>query len=439
MTSKLGTLAVALVCGVLTTRLIVGTAGPGAFALYTLLTAIPAMFIFLDLGSGAAVVNGVATSTDTRHDEELVTTVTTVWRIILAFALALALGDILVLVTGTWPRILGEAGRQPGAALAATACVLVFCGSVALAIWQRLLLGLGKNHLIVLLQGLQAPLNLLVVWLLVSRPAGPLTAYLALGSFIAALVVAGCGVFVAHRLTAPLLSTVRRRLPEVRRHPGTRVMDVGWPMLAQVLASPLAIGLQRYLLAQDGSEHDVAEYGVLGQVFFAVLGVIAAAGLALWPAFAQARASGRLRRGPFLLAAGFAGGTATATMLVWAVRGPLFAFITHGAIDVAGSHVLLFGAMVTTQAALYPLGMFIMDREGLRFQVMPVVLMVASTIALTLLLTPSLGVSGPLVASTVSTVLFQIIPFSAYIRRHRDRLWGGGGALSRPPATAAIR
>ena len=66
-------------------------------------------------------------------------------------------------------------------------------------------------------------------------------------------------------------------------------------------------------------------------------------------------------------------------MLVWAVRGPLFAFITHGVIAMSSGSLLLFGGMVTAQAALYPLGMFIMDREGLRFQVLPVVAWSAST------------------------------------------------------------
>ena len=65
--------------------------------------------------------------------------------------------------------------------------------------------------------------------------------------------------------------------------------------------------------------------------------------------------------------------------------------------------------------------------------------MVGLNVALTLVLTPSLGVSGPLVASTLSAVLFQVVPFSAYIRRHHDRLWGGDGAPARSPATAAIR
>jgi O-antigen/teichoic acid export membrane protein len=203
-------------------------------------------------------------------------------------------------------------------------------------------------------------------------------------------------------------------------------MDVGWPMMAQVLASPLAITLQRYLLAHDGTEQQVAEYGVLGQVFFAVMALVSAAGLALWPAYAKARHEGRLRRGPYLMAGAFGGGVLVATAVVWSVRDWLFSFITHGTIAVSSVDVLLFGVMVAVQAALYPLGMFIMDRAGLRFQVVPVAVMVVSTIGLTLVLTPSLGVSGPLVASAASALVFQVVPFCAYIHRHRDRLFGPG-------------
>ena len=435
--AKGGTLVVALVCGVVTTRLITSQAGTGAFAVYTLLTALPALLIFLDLGSGAAVVNRVATSSDPRHDDELLRTVTTVWRIILGFAVVTLVVDVVLLVTGAWTAILGEAGRLPNSSLAAATCLATFCLSIALAIWQRLLLGLQRNHVIVLVQGIQSPINLLLVWLLLHDQR--LAAFLAMGAFVAGLVVGLVGFRIAHRLTAPLLPNARARLLRLRRYPNARVMDVGWPMMAQVLASPLAITLQRYLLAHEGTEQQVAEYGVLGQVFFAVLGMVSAAGLALWPAYTRARHEGRLRRGPYLLAGAFGGGVLVATAVIWSVEDWLFAFITHGTIAVASVDVLLFGVMVAVQAALYPLGMFIMDREGLRFQVVPVALMVVSTITLTLVLTPSLGVGGPLVASAASALVFQIVPFCGYIHRHRRRLLGldGGPVEASSPSRIA--
>ncbi len=46
------TMVIALVCGVLTTRMIIGGAGVDSFALYTLLTTIPSLLTFTDLGSG---------------------------------------------------------------------------------------------------------------------------------------------------------------------------------------------------------------------------------------------------------------------------------------------------------------------------------------------------------------------------------------------------
>ncbi len=426
MGAKLATMLVALACGVVTTRLIVGNAGPSYFALYTLLTALPALFTFLDLGSGAAVVNGVATSADPRHDERLAATVTTVSRIILVVGAVTLLLNLVLLQTGGWTHILGVSGELPDSALAAVVCLTIFCCSIALAIWQRVLLGLRKNHVIVLLQGLQSPLNLGIVWFLIDRHDMEASAYLGIGTFVAVFLVGLLGYVVADRLTRPLFSVVRRRMFKIRRYPNAQVMDVGWPMMAQVLAAPLAITLQRYVLAQSASDQQVAQYGVLAQVFIALLGLISATGLSLWPFFARARQFGTVKHGPYLLSLTFGGATLAATAVIWAVREPLFGFITRGEIVVQPVHVLLFGLMVAVQASLYPLGMFIMDREGLRFQVLPVVLMVVSTIGLTFLLTPAIGVAGPLVASAGSTIVFQVIPFSLYIHRHRQRLWGAG-------------
>jgi O-antigen/teichoic acid export membrane protein len=199
-------------------------------------------------------------------------------------------------------------------------------------------------------------------------------------------------------------------------------MHVGWPMLVQLVSPPLSVALLRYVLAQSGSTEDVAEYGAAGQVFFAINGVIAAGGLALWPLFTRARSRGTLTRGPYAISAAFAASAAAICASIWLVSPWLFSFITSGSLEVAGMTVLSFSLMVVCQAALYPLGMFLMDDSGIRFQMIPVALMTISTIVLALLITPALGAAGPMLANAVSVFVFQIVPFAAYARRNRRRL-----------------
>ena len=417
-------MAISLVCGVLTVRLILGGPGVEYYALYTLVASLPGLISFSDLGSGAVLVNSIAVSDSPRQDRTIKAQLTTVGRIMVCFAgTAMVLNSVLYL-TGAWRAILGDAGGIAGADLAAFMSMTIFCLGIPFGIWQRVLLGLHKNHWIILIQAAQGPLNLLLVWLLVSFAPPSAGTFLALTSMISGIAIALVGFGFALGALSPLLGRAIRDIPRFRRVRGVRVMHVGWPMLVQLVSAPLSVALLRYVLAQSGTTHDVAEYGAVGQVFFAINGVVAAGGLALWPLFTRSRSRGTLTRGPYMIAALFAAGAAVICALVWAVSPWLFGFITDGTIDVAGTTVLAFGLMVVCQAALYPLGMFLMDEAGIRFQMIPVALMTVSTIVLALVITPSLGAAGPVLANAFSVFVFQIVPFAIYTARHRDRLMG---------------
>jgi O-antigen/teichoic acid export membrane protein len=407
---------------ILTARLLLGTAGIEQFALYSLITTLPALVQFTDLGSGAAIVNVVASSPDPRGDEKVTVTVTSVGRILLMFALAVMVVDTVMFASGLWERVLGEAGRLPGAPLAAFVCFATFALTIPLSLWQRVLLGLQRNHLTILLQGLLAPLNLLFAWLILASGAEH-QAFLAMASYLAAFAVAFAGTLVASGILPSAIPVAMRRILRPRRFPGVRVMDVGWPMLVQMLSAPLSIASQRYVLAQFEPTAVIAEYTTASQVFSALLGVITAAGVALWPLFMKQRAAGELKRGPFVLSLYFGAVTMVAVIGIALVRDPLFGFTSNGKVEVGLGTVGAFGLMVLMQACLYPLGMFIMDRHGIRFQMVPTGLMALGSLVLSILVTPLVGLTGPILANCLCVAGCQIIPFSLYIRRNRARLW----------------
>lgn len=420
--AKAGTMAISLVCGILTTRLILGEAGVEHYALFSLLTVLPSMLAFTDLGAGAVIVNGVATSDDPRADDRLVAQLTSVGRILVAFSVGIMLLNTVMLVTGGWASVLGESGALTRAPLAAFFCLTVFCLGVPVGIWVRIMLGLRRNHVVILLQGLISPLTLLGVFLLTRLPDAEGHAFLAIASYTASFLVSAIGLSLTWRGTAPLLPRAAAAVPLLRREPGARVMDVGWPMLAQLISYPIAVSTQRYVLAQSGDVAGVAEYGVAAQLFLALNGLVLAAGVALWPAYARKRHLGELRRGPAAMAWLFGGSAATATLLVWLFEDPIFAFITGGAVDVASSTVLAFGAMVTCIAGVYPLGMYIMDKPGIRFQVAPTLAMAFASLGLSIVLAPTMGAAGPPLGNALAVLACQIVPFSIYIRRNRERL-----------------
>ena len=419
-------MVISLVCGVITTRMILGETDIQHYALYSLLITIPSLLTFTDLGSGAVLVNAVATSDDIRTDRRLRLQITSVGRVLLMFATGLMLINTVLLVTGGWRALFGDAGAIPGAALAAFLCVTLFSLSITLGVWFRILLGQRRNHIVILVQGMISPVTLGGVWLMLTFGGRDFDSYLAIASYGASLFSAIVGFALVTRSTAPLIPDALRMLLRFRSVRGVRVMDVGWPMLAQMVTYPIAVGSQRYVLAQFGTPTDVAEYGVAGQVFFALNGLVMAAGVALWPQFARLRHKGELRRGPFLLSLIFAGAIAAATFLVWWVSPWLFGFITQGELEVRTLTIFAFGCMIMLTAAVYPLGMFIMDKPGIRFQVVPTLAMATVSIILSLVLTPILGIVGPLIGVSFALIVCQIIPYSIYIHRHRERLLGTG-------------
>ncbi len=427
--ARLATMVVSLVCGVISARLVIDEAGVDRYALLTLLIALPSLISFTDLGAGAVVVNSVATSPDVRIDETVLRQALSVSRVILMFAAAVALVDIVLAVTGGWHWVLGNASSVPHSTQAATACLFVFCLTITLGLWQRILLGLGRNPVIILLQGLISPVSLLIVLILLRTGSTTALSFLALGTFLASLTTAVCGTLIAARLTRPLMLNTLRQVFLPRRFPGARVMHVGWPMLAQLLAAPLSITLPRYLLAQTADHVELAQYALAGQIFFSLQALVSAAGVSLWPAFTKARAQGTIKRGPAMLSLAFALALASATLVVIAIGPWFFAIVSNGEVEVPTGIVLAFGLMVTMQSVLFPIGMFIMDPPGIRFQVLPSILAAVMTVLLTIVLTPRVGVVGPLLSNAIATLVCQIVPYAFYIQRHRARLYGAGPSV----------
>lgn len=416
------TTVISAVMGILTARLILGTAGVEYFALYALITTLPSLMQFQDLGAGAALVNVVATSKQADTDPKVTDTLMSVWRIMLVFAAAMMAGNAILFIGGGWAALLGDVGRIPNAALASFTCVAVWAIGIPLGIWQRILLGLRKNHLTILIQGLMAPLNYIFVWLIL-RFGSDGQVFLSLASYLASFTIAVIGsVFALRKLPV----TGRHAAARVAHHnvyPGVRVMDVGWPMLAQMVSAPLSITAQRYVLAQSASTDVVAEYTAAAQVYLSLLGVISAAGVALWPHFTRQRAAGALTTGPFKMSFIFGAGSAAVLAVIYWIRQPLFDFTTNHKVVVHDGTALAFSAMLILQAVLYPLGMFIMDTPGIRFQLIPTLTMAVGALVAAIAVTPHLGVTGPILSNAAAVLVAQVIPFSIYIHRNRKRLW----------------
>lgn len=404
---------------VVTTHIILSRYGVAAYAQYGLLASLSALLPFSDLGMSVVVLNVVSTSSDPRHDPQVRARLTSVLRVLLASAFLLTLSGGAVQWLGWWPALLGSGLDPNRGGVVALTCLVVFTATMPFGVGQRILIGLGRNHIQVLLSGLAAPLILLMA-LGLTHVGGPAKDFVATLPYVAIMAVAIVTFTLAWRALAPALGSAVGDVLRWRAVPSTPVMNLAWPSLVQLVAVPLSLQSDRVLLSHFGGTVELATYGLAAQLFGLVLQTINTAGISLWPIFARAR-SKRQILAPYMASAAFAAAAAVvagvlAVLLPWIVP-----VISDGRVRLPWSLVAAFLLYVCVHAAKYPLGMYMNDRAGLRFQVLPIVLMLPANVGLSVLLIPRYGASGTIFASAVTVAIFQLATSVWYVRRDLAR------------------
>lgn len=411
--AKVLVMVVTGVVALFTSRLILQYYGVEAYAQYGLLASLPALVPFADLGIAAVIINAAAEADDPREDRLLRRTITSAVRVLLVAGTVIALAGIVLTALNLWPMLLGP-GLLAGGNWVAGACVVILGLTLPLTIGARLLIGLGRNTLQILAQALTAPLILALVGfcVLAGIPAGE---QLAIFAYLAAAVVATTCLCIAARILAPQIGIAIRAVPRVAAEPGVRVMNLAVPMLVQMLALPVAMQTARILISHLGGATELADYNLGSQLFGIAIQTIGAAGIALWPMYARARATHRIDS-PFaptlwFLVGGLAVAGALALLSPWFVE-----LISAGELVLDPLLIAAFVAFVAVQAAKYPIGMYMTDVRGLRFQMLPTVLMIPISLGMSFWLIPSLGAAGCVLAITVAVALCQVVPNVIYVQ-----------------------
>lgn len=423
MWSKLGTTAgiKVLVMGVtgifaiVTSKLIISHFGTDAYAQYGLLSSFPSLLPFADLGIAAVVINVLAQSSSPKTDETVRRTIVTALRILVTSGATIVLISLTITIFNWWPLLLGNALMGQGGNIAAFACLAIFGIALPLSVGQRILVGLERTGTQVMSQVVVAPLILAAVALSVALTA-PVGSYLAVFSYGASAVNSIICLILAGRIISPQLRSAIRSIPQLRRVPGVRVGHLAWPMLFQMVALPIAMQSDRLLLSHLTQGPELAQYNLAAQLFGMILQTIAAAGIVLWPIYAKARSASRIES-PLVPTALFAaGGLLLAGILAllspWLVR-----FISSGKISLDAWMIFGFVVFVALQAAKYPAGMYMTDHRGLRFQVIPILILVPLNVAISWMLINYIGAAGPIVGSAISVACCQVIPNLWYVQK----------------------
>jgi O-antigen/teichoic acid export membrane protein len=268
-------------------------------------------------------------------------------------------------------------------------------------------------------QAVVAPFMFLVVgaFVVLMVPAGT---YLAVVTYVANALVSVICLIVAARALNPQVGAAIREIPRIRSYRGVSALGLAWPMLVQMVALPIAMQTGRLLLSHLGTVEQLAAYNLASQLFGIVLQTVAAAGIALWPVYAAARSAGRIESPAVPTLWFLLGGLVLGTGL--AVISPLLVdFVSDGAISLDLWMLVGFVVFVGLQAAKYPVGMYMTDKTGLVFQVLPIVLMVPLNLGLSWWFIGTVGAAGPVLGSAVSVALCQLVPNLWYVSRDLGR------------------
>ncbi|WP_234417796.1 lipopolysaccharide biosynthesis protein [Miniimonas sp. S16] len=416
---KIAAMALAGVAGVVTARLILQHYGIEAYAQYGVLASLPALLPFADLGVAAVLVNVIAESKDPTNDREVRRTITSAFRILLGSAAVIAAFSIVAGLAHWWPALIGDALMPNGGVLAVTLCGVVFALALPLGVGQRLLVSSGKTALQTAFTALGSPLvlGLVGISVVLAWQVGP---YVGVYSYVANAVVAGLCLLTAARLLRPQVGAAIRDVPRVRKVRGAPVIDVAWPMLLQMMALPIAMQTGRLILSHMATPQDIAEYTIAYQLFNMIVQTVGAAGLSLWPLYARARAAGR-PRSPMPASWLFLAAATVLALLLWAVMPTAVDLISAGKVTVSAALSASFVVFVALQAFKYPAGMYMTDAAGLKFQVVPIILMIPISLGLSFILVPSMGASGPVIGTSAAVLLCQVLPNWWYVKRSLRR------------------
>ena len=420
--SSVGTTAVAKVVvmgvsgvfGLVNTSLIIRHFGADAFAQYGLLATFPTLMPFTDLGIGAVILNTVASSTDPAHDSTVRRTITTAVRVLLGSALVISTVGIVILLLGAWPWLLGGKLME-GGGLTATVCLVIYAAALPLSVGQRVIIGLGRSATQVISQGVVSPAMSCFLLLAIVTGLGRGNA-VSIYSYIANALVSVICIVVAWRATRPLFAGALQDVPRLRSVRGVRIVNTAGPQLLQSLAIPIAFQTDRLLLSHLGQSQALAEYNLANNLFNMLTQTVMAAGVAMWPMFARARADKRIEN-PFKPAMIFSGGGFLLALALVAVTPWAAQVMSHGKIVLPAALVWAFAAYVAVEAGKQPLGMYMTDPRGLQFQVVPVLILVPMNLAISWVLIGPFDAAGPILGSVISVILCQIVPYSWWVRR----------------------
>ncbi|WP_144268111.1 hypothetical protein [Demequina sp. NBRC 110055] len=407
-------LSIAVLSGVLTlgsSWLVIGALGPSAFALVTLIWSTVLLLPFADLGVGAAVTNVISASSNAYNSRIVTLTVAAAARKLTFVAAVIVLAAALLpAVSDHVPQLQVRVPGMPGVTGGVALTLVLFAINLPLSLWKRILLGAGKNRVLIAIGTTNAPVTAAIAVATVYFSLHPII--LIAAPSVGALLASAIGLSYASRRRLVNLRSIATTATSKLKTRGINLWHTGAPMLIVLVATPILTQSDRYILAITQTPAALASYSLAAQLYAPLLAALTAGGASLWPKFSRARAAGLPAR-PILVQAykqtAVLGSVAAIGLI--SIGPPLLKTIGQGEVNVTYGLLGAFCTLILVQAITIPAGMLLTDARGLRAQAVTAVIALTVKIILATHLV-ALGPAAPVLATAVALFIFQSIPLT---------------------------
>jgi O-antigen/teichoic acid export membrane protein len=394
--------------------------GTEAFGLWFTITSATAVVGFADLGISNGLVTLIAAASARGDDDAIASYVSSAFFTLALLGTALFAAFLLVSPHVDWAGLLNATGdhRAP-VRPAVTALAAAICVSMPLGVAQRVHMAFQEGFLSSVYAGMGVLLGLAL-------------------ALVAAVVEAGLVVVVAATLAGPALVSLvnfavlfgRRRprlLPRLRSATaGTASTVVRSGGLFLVLGLAVAVGYESDLvvLSRVLGPEAVTAYAAPMRLF-ALMPMIAGYLITpLWPAYGDALARGDIgwARTTFRRSVIVAAILNIPAALVLVVIGqPLVERLVPG-VSPSLPLLLTLGTWAVLSTINIPFAMFLNGAHVVRLQLACALLMATTNLPLSILLAREIGVTGPILATVITTSVFVLLPVGVFLRRYFARL-----------------
>ncbi|NPV68478.1 MAG: oligosaccharide flippase family protein [Anaerolineae bacterium] len=417
MLAGLSMRGVSAVTMVISVPLTINYLGTERYGMWITMSAMLTILAFADLGIGNGLLNKLAYAHGRDDREGAQRYISSAFIMLSGVALLLGVVFMLIYPHVPWERFFNvtstQAVRDAGPTVAvAIGCFLI---SIPLGIVQRVQQGYQEGYFDSFWQAVGKCFTLAGVLLAIYLRAS-------LPWLIAALMLAP---IAAQFLNGIILFGIRRpwlrpHWGAVRRSYGQELLEVGLFFFILQLASVIGYSSDSIVLAHIISPNAVSEYTIVKQLFSIIILFLSALLMPTWPAYGEATARGdRAWVGQtFVRSVAISLSISIPFSILLVLLGQQIVKLWVGdAVTPSPLLLVSFGIWTVISAFGGSVAMLLNGLQVIRFQAVCSLLMAASNIVISVVLTETIGISGVIWGSIVAQLVFILLPSMVYILR----------------------